>query len=98
MGRRGVARRRHGQRHLQQLGHRRRFGRREDAPAGAPSTSYLCDATTGYDGPTGPGTPNGLGVDSSLCGDDRSSDTANLDPIQMWNCNGSSAQVWHLSS
>ncbi|WP_435173522.1 ricin-type beta-trefoil lectin domain protein [Actinacidiphila sp. bgisy145] len=82
---------------------------------GSCSTSYLCNATTGYDGPTGLGTPNGLGafngsgsatatgpitagVASSLCVDDRSSNTANFNPIQIWNCNGSAAQQWTVAS
>jgi hypothetical protein len=74
--------------------------------------SYLCTAGSGYDGPTGLGTPNGLGafggssgggsttgpvtsgVDTGLCLDDRSSGTADYNPVQIWGCNGSNAQQW----
>ncbi|HEX3782100.1 MAG TPA: ricin-type beta-trefoil lectin domain protein [Pseudonocardiaceae bacterium] len=76
---------------------------------GGCSPSYLCTAGPGYDGPTGLGTPNGLGAFggsgsagptgqitgySGLCVDDRSSDTDNFNPIQIWGCNGSGAQQW----
>jgi Ricin-type beta-trefoil lectin domain len=78
---------------------------------GSCSPAYLCTAGSGYDGPTGLGTPNGLaafggsgtsgstgpitGV-SGLCVDDRSSSTADFNPIQIWGCNGSSAQQWSV--
>jgi len=35
---------------------------------GACSGTYMCNALPGYDGPTGLGTPNGLGAFSSECG------------------------------
>jgi hypothetical protein len=76
---------------------------------GSCSPSYLCTAGSGYDGPTGLGTPNGLaafggsstsgstgpitGV-SGLCVDDRSSSTTDFNAIQIWGCNGSAAQQW----
>ncbi len=76
---------------------------------GSCSPSYLCTAGPGYDGPTGLGTPNGLGAFggttssgstgeitgySGLCVDDRSGDTTNFNPIQIWGCNNSGAQQW----
>ena len=76
---------------------------------GGCSPSYLCTAGAGYDGPTGLGTPNGLGAFggtssggstgpitgySGLCVDDRSSSTTNFNPIQIWGCNNSGAQQW----
>lgn len=77
---------------------------------GSCSPSYLCTAGPGYDGPTGLGTPNGLGAFggnssgggttgpitgySGLCVDDRSSNTTNFNPIQIWGCNGTGAQQW----
>ena len=84
---------------------------------GSCSPSYLCTATSGYDGPTGLGTPNGLGafnatagggstggagpvvsgISSSLCLDDRSSDTANYNPIQIYTCNNTPAQQWTVA-
>ncbi|BBA95623.1 putative protease [Actinacidiphila reveromycinica] len=68
------------------------------------------DGPTGLGTPNGLGAFNGsgstgsqtgpitAGVSSSLCVDDRSSSTANLNPVQIWNCNGSSAQQWTVSS
>jgi hypothetical protein len=77
---------------------------------GSCSPSYLCNSGWGYDGPTGLGTPNGLGAFggsssgggsagpitgySGLCVDDRSSNTTNFNPIQIWGCNGTGAQQW----
>jgi Ricin-type beta-trefoil lectin domain len=84
---------------------------------GSCSPSYLCNGASGYDGPTGLGTPNGLGafiasgggtpgatgpivsgVSSSLCVDDQASSTTNLNPIQIWGCNGSDAQQWTIAA
>ena len=39
---------------------------------GVCSGTYMCNALPGYDGPTGLGTPNGLGAFSSECGGQRS--------------------------
>ncbi|HWC79493.1 MAG TPA: ricin-type beta-trefoil lectin domain protein [Pseudonocardiaceae bacterium] len=76
---------------------------------GSCSPSYLCTAGSGYDGPTGLGTPNGLGAFggsgssgstgaitgySGLCVDDKSSSTTNFNPIQIYGCNGTVAQQW----
>ncbi len=77
---------------------------------GSCSPSYLCTAGSGYDGPTGLGTPNGLGAFggsgggggatgqitglAGLCVDDRGSSSANFNPIQTWGCNGTGAQQW----
>jgi hypothetical protein len=85
---------------------------------GSCSPAYLCTAGGGYDGPTGLGTPNGLGafngtagggsngtsgpitsgVSASLCLDDRSSDTTDYNPIQIWGCNGTAAQQWTVGA
>ncbi|WP_307795312.1 ricin-type beta-trefoil lectin domain protein [Actinacidiphila acididurans] len=83
---------------------------------GSCSPSYLCTAGAGYDGPTGLGTPNGLGafngsssggsgtgpivsgVSASLCLDDRSSSTADYNPVQIWGCNGTNAQQWTIGA
>ncbi|WP_329371392.1 ricin-type beta-trefoil lectin domain protein [Streptomyces sp. NBC_00669] len=69
------------------------------------------DGPTGLGTPNGLGAFNGSGstspqgtgpivsgVSSSLCVDDRSSDTTNLNPVQIWNCNGSSAQQWTVAA
>ncbi|HEY4020627.1 MAG TPA: ricin-type beta-trefoil lectin domain protein [Pseudonocardiaceae bacterium] len=76
---------------------------------GSCSPSYLCTAGPGYDGPTGLGTPNGLGAFggttqsgstgvitgySGLCVDDSASNTTNFNPIQIWNCDNTAAQQW----
>lgn len=52
---------------------------------------------SGSTSPQGTG-PIVSGVSSSLCVDDRSSDTTNLNPVQIWNCNGSSAQQWTVAA
>ena len=39
---------------------------------GVCSGTYMCNALPGYDGPTGLGTPNGLGAFSSECGGQQS--------------------------
>ncbi|MDI5964641.1 ricin-type beta-trefoil lectin domain protein [Streptomyces sp. SL13] len=70
------------------------------------------DGPTGLGTPNGLGAFNGsagggttgatgaitAGVNSSLCVDDRSSSTADYNPVQLWGCNGSSAQQWTVGS
>jgi Ricin-type beta-trefoil lectin domain len=69
------------------------------------------DGPTGLGTPNGLGAFNGTstggtqhtgpitsGVSSSLCLDDQSSNTANFNPIQIWGCNGSSAQQWTVAA
>ncbi|HEY3480970.1 MAG TPA: ricin-type beta-trefoil lectin domain protein [Streptomyces sp.] len=68
------------------------------------------DGPTGLGTPNGLGAFNGSGgggtthtgpvvsgVSASLCLDDRSSSTANFNPVQIWGCNGSGAQSWTVS-
>jgi predicted alpha-1,2-mannosidase len=47
---------------------------------------------------TAPTGPIVAGVSSSLCVDDRSSSTANSNPIQIYTCNGTGAQQWTVES
>ena len=63
---------------------------------GTMSVGYVAAYTTG-----GGGTTNAAGIGGSqitgfggLCLDDRSSSTANFNPIQIYTCNGSAAQQW----
>lgn len=44
------------------------------------------------------GGPIVAGVSSSLCVDDHSGLTTNGNPIQIWTCNGTSAQAWTLEA
>jgi predicted alpha-1,6-mannanase (GH76 family) len=61
--------------------------------AAGPQTSNTANLAIGA--PTGPIVS---GVSSSLCIDDRSSSTANYNPIQIYTCNGTSAQQWTIAS
>jgi hypothetical protein len=75
---------------------------------GTCSISYLCTAGTGYNGPTGLGTPAGDEAFSStgtltgeitsaeygMCLDDKLSSTADKNPIDVYTCNGTDAQDW----
>jgi subtilase family serine protease len=82
---------------------------------GGCSPAYLCTAGSGYDGPTGLGTPNGTaafggsgtgggtgpivsGVSASLCVDDNGASTTQGSHVQIWSCNGTSAQNWTVAS
>jgi hypothetical protein len=68
------------------------------------------DGPTGLGTPNGLGAFNGSGggaqrtgavtsgISSSLCLDDRSSSTANFNPVQIWGCNGSGAQQWTVAA
>jgi subtilase family serine protease len=87
-----------------------------DVTSGADGTcspAYLCTAETGYDGPTGWGTPEGTaafkapgsapsgpvksGI-SGKCLDDWHSGTANLNKIDIFSCNGTTAQNWTVET
>jgi hypothetical protein len=74
---------------------------------GSCSVAYLCTAGSGYDGPTGWGTPNGTGAFTSTpqpvsgaitsgitgkCVDDSGDSSANGNKIGLYTCNGSAAQ------
>jgi len=69
------------------------------------------DGPTGLGTPNGLGAFNGsgggssgrtgqitVGVSSALCLDDRSSGTADYNPVQIWGCNGSNAQQWTVGA
>jgi len=73
--------------------------------------SYLCTGVTGYDGPTGLGTPHAVAAFSSggaaaratgavrsglagKCADVNGGNSVNGTAVQVWDCNGSSAQLW----
>jgi hypothetical protein len=74
------------------------------------SPAYICTAGTGYDGPTGLGSPASTqaftsggsttgalynGIDD-MCTDDAGDSSANGTKIQVWQCNGDAAQHWTL--
>jgi hypothetical protein len=75
---------------------------------GTCSPAYLCAAGTGYDGPTGQGTPASVipftasgnlpGTFTSgifgMCLDDTNNSTTAGNPVQIWTCNGGGAQHW----
>jgi hypothetical protein len=80
---------------------------------GTCSASYLCNAGTGYDGPTGEGTPDyTTGLDNAgaqtgpiysglleKCLDDYNGLTTNSNKVDIWNCNtNTSAQSWTVES
>jgi hypothetical protein len=77
---------------------------------GSCSPAYLCTAGTGYDGPTGLGTPSGTRafssvasaatgtlvshVSSAKCVDLAGGNSANGTKVDIWSCNGKSNQRW----
>ena len=63
-----------------------------DGPTGLGTPNGL-GAFGGSGGTTGTG-PITSGISSALCLDDRSSSTADYNPIQIWTCNGTGAQQW----
>jgi hypothetical protein len=79
---------------------------------GTCSPSTLCTAGSGYDGPTGLGTPTGttsLSPTGALTGpvtsgvfgkclDDSGNGSADQNPIDIWTCKGSAGQKWTLGS
>jgi Ricin-type beta-trefoil lectin domain/Glycosyl hydrolases family 16 len=62
---------------------------------GTMSVGYVAAYTTGGGGGTNP-PPGGSQITGfgGLCLDDRSASTANFNPIQVYTCNGSTAQQW----
>jgi Ricin-type beta-trefoil lectin domain len=77
------------------------------------SPAYLCTTETGYDGPTGWGTPEGVAafrapttvptgpVTSGITGkclDDYHSGAGNYNVIDIWACNGTGAQIWGVEA
>jgi subtilase family serine protease len=81
---------------------------------GSCNPAYLCAARSGYDGPTGLGTPNGLGAFnggtsggttgpvtsgmSGKCLDDFAASNANGTKVDLYSCNGTGAQQWTVES
>ena len=65
------------------------------ASGGTMSVAYVAaySSTGAALGPTGPVTGYG-----GLCVDDRSASTANYNPVQVYTCNGTSAQQWTLDT
>jgi hypothetical protein len=72
----------------------------------------LCSAGTGWDGPTGLGTPVGTTSFSATgaltgpltsgvlgrCLDDSGNGTSDLNPIDIWTCNGAAGQNWTIGA
>ncbi|MDH6137827.1 beta-glucanase (GH16 family) [Kitasatospora sp. MAA4] len=56
--------------------------------------SVAAYTTTGSGGGTGGGTAGPVVGYGGLCLDDRSANTADLNPVQVYTCNGSAAQQW----
>jgi hypothetical protein len=81
---------------------------------GSCSPAYLCKAETGYDGPTGIGTPDGIAglvagssgastgevhaVGAGQCLDDPGSTTTLGTQQQIWDCNSGANQIWTHNS
>jgi subtilase family serine protease len=79
---------------------------------GSCGNAYFCTAKPGYDGPTGIGTPNGVGglatpatptgdITNRLtgrCVDDHAGLTTNGNKIDLYNCNGTAPQHWTIES
>jgi hypothetical protein len=80
---------------------------------GSCSSAYLCTAETGYDGPTGWGTPAGVAafrapasvptgpVTSGITGkclDDYHSGAGDFNVIDIYACNGTGAQIWGVEA
>ncbi len=62
---------------------------------GTMSVGYVAAYTTnGTGGGPGPGSGGQITGYGGLCLDDRSANTANYNPIQVYTCNGTSAQQW----
>jgi hypothetical protein len=66
------------------------------ASGGTMQVDYVAAyTTTGGGNPPPPGSgPIYSGVGSNICLDDRSSSTANYNPVQIYTCNGTAAQQW----
>lgn len=67
-----------------------------DGPTGLGTPNGL--AAFGGSGGTAHTGPVVSGVSASLCMDDRSSSTANFNPVQIWGCNGTAAQTWTVGT
>jgi hypothetical protein len=75
---------------------------------GTCSVTYLCNAGTGYDGPTGLGSPGSVipftssgtlpgtfyNRSGGMCMDDSGNSTAPGNKVQIWTCNGNASQHW----
>ena len=75
---------------------------------GTCSVTYLCNAATGYDGPTGLGSPGSVVPFTSsgtlpgtfyngsggMCMDDSDNSTTPGNKVQIWTCNGNASQHW----
>jgi len=70
------------------------------ASGGTMQVDYVAAyTTTGSGGPPPPPPGSGpitSGVGSNICLDDRSSSTANYNPVQIYTCNGTAAQQWSV--
>lgn len=71
------------------------------ASGGTMQVDYVAAyTTTGSGGGTPPPPPGAgpiySGVGSNICLDDRSSSTANYNPVQIYTCNGTAAQQWSV--
>jgi hypothetical protein len=76
------------------------------------TVTYLCNAGAGYSGPAGLGTPSSIVSLSSTggpsgpffagimgkCLDDAGNSASNGNKVQLWACNGGSAQKWTAAS
>ncbi len=76
------------------------------------SPAYLCTAGTGYDGPTGLGSPAGTAAFTAggwltgplynginnMCADDANDATSNGNKIQIWECLGDASQNWTVEA
>jgi hypothetical protein len=59
--------------------------------------AYTTTGSGGGNPPPPPGAgPVYSGVGSNICLDDRSSNSANYNPVQIYTCNGSAAQQWSV--
>ncbi|MFI9379696.1 glycoside hydrolase family 3 C-terminal domain-containing protein [Kutzneria sp. NPDC052558] len=69
-----------------------------DGTGAAGSTTFVWTATTGSGGGTGHIGAITAGVGANLCLDVRSASSANGTPVQIYTCNGTTAQTWTVSS
>jgi chitinase len=69
-----------------------------DKPAGYQYSSIFNQITGSSGGGGGSGTTGPITGYQGLCLDDRSASTANYNPIQVYTCNGTSAQTWTVNS
>jgi chitinase len=72
-----------------------------DKPAGYAYSRIFNAITSGSSGSGGGGSTSTTGAITGyggLCLDDRSASTANLNPVQVYTCNGTNAQQWTVGS